>query len=92
MANVEIRRTTKIVREAEEVVEEIKKCGISDSAHKQWMTKLHNIIEECKLKLDNSISYSDHQKWMTRKDTEIEKLKKKIEEQEIKIRELKRSR
>lgn len=56
------------------------------------MTKLHNIIEECKLKLDNSISYSDHQKWMTRKDTEIEKLKKKIEEQEIKIRELKRLR
>ena len=86
MANVEIRRTTKIVREAEEVVEEIKKCGISDSAHKQWMTKLHNIIEECKLKLDNSISYSDHQKWMTRKDTEIEKLNDKVKKLEEQIK------
>lgn len=45
--------------------------GISDSAHKQWMTKKNNKIEELEDQLDNSVSAAAHQQWMTKKNNEI---------------------
>lgn len=84
--NTEVKRTIKIEREIQTVVEEIQSKGISDAAHKQWMTKLKNIISELSAELDNSISYSVHQQWMTKKDKEIQKLTDENEKLKAKLK------
>lgn len=61
--------------------------GVSDSAHKQWMTKKNNEISELNEQLDKSISASAHKQWMTKKDNEIAEKDQRIAELEAQLAE-----
>ena len=75
------------VTETHTEIHSVTKEGISDSSHKQWMTKKNNKISSLENQLEKSMPKSAHDQWMTKKnneiaekDAEIAKLKEKLKE------------